>query len=347
MPVSVLTTTPERYGLASAGATLRVVLLVTPVAASRSLALKIDGTTRLQWDGVSASVDPGFTGSVTLVDTTLTVELARVGGWVPGSAVYWSLAYGDSDTPVRSFDGGFAQVAATLVELRPGDGESGVAWRPTVYAEAAFDAGTPLSIDLDVGGAPAARDGRVATPEFWGRTGVTDGRGFVLVQPRRAFAPAAHVALVLRPRVEVSGTAYSGRFEATFSTVDRGPRPSRGPDLAATDSPVRETVRQMAASALRPHGGSPNLATVLPFYLRRSEVGQLVLLKPDVRADLDPVDVPPSETLADLVKHVRPLWGALLDTCDPEVRESLDRAWASGHVIEQVGALAVVLYGGF
>lgn len=346
MTVRLVSQSPETRGLAAADAAIALELAVEAGASARSLATKVGGVTVATWSGGTPTVAAGYQATVLLDETRLTFSLTRDGGWTHGAAVAWSVAYGDSLTAVRSFEGSFARVGATVAALRPGDGASGVARRPVVYAEATFDAGTPLGVDLEVGGEPAILWGVPVTPAFAGRAGVVGSAAHGLAQPRRAFAPGARVELVVRPVVSVGGTAYRGRAAYAFAVAPRAARPSLLPDVPPDPHPVRETVRLVAASALRPDGGSPNLATALAFYATRAEVGALVRHRLGAAGDLAPADVADAATLAALVEHVRPLWSALLDTAPPEAREALGRAWASGHVVEQVGAVAVVLFGG-
>ena len=345
MSVVLATVSPALRGLAAPGDPLTLGLVVEANATSRSLTVKVGGATVLTWSGGSPTVADGYSGNVSVDDTTLTLTLTltKTGGWAHGAAVDWVAAYGDSLTPNTWFEGSFAQVAATITLVRPADATSGVSRRPLVYVEAAFDIGAPTAVDLDLDGATAIRWGSVQTPAFEGRAGVTGSGAFGLAQPRRAYAWGARVPVAIRPVVTVSGTPYRGLAETSFVVTDRTPRGLGGPSFTLPTNPVRATVAGLLASALRPDGGSPELPVALAFYLRRSTVGSIASAAARTGPDLEPVDVPPAATLYALVEHVRPMWRALLEGARPDTREALSRAWGSRHVIEQVGALCVVL----
>lgn len=343
MTVRLVTLNPEPRGLAADDAALSARLEVEAGATGRSLAVKVDGSTVLTWSGGSPTVSGGFGGSVVLDGTTLDVEVTKVGGWAHGTAVTWSVSYYDSVTASESFEGSFALVGVTIVRTSPVAGGSGAARRPDIYVEATPDAGTPIGVDLAVGGEAAILSAVVQTPAFEGRAGVAGSNGYGVVRPRRAFAWGARVDVISRPVVSVSGTAYWGRHAFTFTTTPRPTRATSEQDTQPFEDPVCETVRQLAASALRPDGGSPSLAQVAAFYMRRTEVGGLVPLPPDNAAELDSIDIPHWDTLTAFVKHIEPLWRALLAGAPPEFHEALGRAWASGHVAERVGAICVIL----
>jgi len=341
--VRLVTRNPEPRGLAADDAALSARLEVEAGATGRSLAVKVDGSTVLTWSGGSPTVSGGFGGSVVLDGTTLDVEVTKVGGWAHGTAVTWSVSYYDSVTASESFEGSFALVGVTIVRTSPVAGGSGAARRPDIYVEAKPDAGTPLGVDLVVGGEAAILNTVVQTPAFVGRTGVTESNGYGVAQPRRAFAWGGRVEVIARPVVSVSGTAYWGRHAFTFTTTPRSSRATPELPVPPSDDPVRETVRQLAASALRPDGGSPALTHVLDFYLRRTEVGGLLPQAPGLAVELDPIDIPHWDTLTAFVNHIEPLWRTLLSGAPPEFHEALARAWSSGHVAERVGAVCVIL----
>lgn len=343
MTVRLLSMSPEPRALAADDASLTARLEVEAGATSRSLAVKVDGSTVLTWSGSSPTIAGGYGGSVTLDDTTLDVVVTKTGGWAHGAAVSWSISYHDGVTATESYDGAFALVGVTIVRTLPVAGASGVARRPSIYVEATPDAGTPLGVDLDVGGEAAILGVAVQTPAFEGRTGVSGSNGYGVAQPRRAFSWGARVDVVARLVVSVSGTPYWGRHVFTFTVTPRASRAVPGQDTPSVDDPVLETVRQLAASALRPDGGSPGLSDVVAFYLRRTEVGGLVQTPPGRARDLDPIDIPSWTTLSAFVDHIEPLWRALLDAGPPEFHEALARAWSSGHVAERVGAICVIL----
>lgn len=343
MTVRLLEQSPETRGFAAAGAAIVVTLEVEAGATSRNLAVKVGSVTVLTWTGGSPTISAGYSGSATLDETSLAISLTKDGGWTSGAAVEWAVVYHDSLTSTTSFEGSFAQVAVSSITLRPGVGASDVSRRPHVYAEAVCSAGTHLGVDLALDGEDALLWGAPQTPAFEGRAGALVAGAFGLAQPRRAFAWGARVSGVARPVVDVSGTAYRGRVPFSFAVVGRPARPSGGSEGGGFTDPVRETVRRMAASVLRPDPGSPSLPVVMGYYLARAEVGRLALLDPRTPTDIDPVDIPDAAALLAFVEHVRPLWRALLEGAPSELRESLSRAWASGHAVEQVAAVCVVL----
>lgn len=318
-----------------------------PDATSRSLGIKVDAVTRLQWDGETLTLSPGWSGSASLVGEDLTVTLRPTAGWSSGTAYALYATYQDALTsPAAVASGQVAQVGFTTDFRTPAQGDSAVGRRPLIHFAATPDAGTPAGADLTVTGRPAISDETAATPEFEARAWALGGASYAQATWRRYFDYGARVEVVAKPGTTISGTTYRRAFSWTFTVVGKTRRPDALEEIPISGHPTLDYLRESAAACLRPDSGSPNIATGCAYLARRSVVGQLVRFAPTYDYAYAPEDVPTESGLQDLVVRVRPVWRAAIDELVPvEWRATLTTAWESGNVVEQAATVAVILLG--
>ena len=145
MPTSLQSTSPEYRAIVAANTAIIAVFTIELNATGRSLALKVGGSTVLSWDGTTTTVASGYSGSVTLSETTLTVTLTKTGGWTHATGVVWSVSYTDSVTNSIQRDGAHIYLTETLEMATPPSGSRDAARRPWVLTEASASAGTVTS----------------------------------------------------------------------------------------------------------------------------------------------------------------------------------------------------------
>lgn len=344
MPTSLQSTSPEYRAIVAANTAIIAVFTIELNATGRSLALKIGGSTVLSWDGTTTTVASGYSGSVTLSETTLTVTLTKTGGWTHATGVVWSVSYTDSVTNSIQRDGAHIYLTETLETATPPSGSRDVARRPWVLTEASASAGTVVGMDLQMNGENAIEGGVVNSPDYEGFTGVSGTKGYAIARPRRFYQYGQSVDIRARLRVSVSSVVYRGSLSRT---VVVGERPLRiGPlaDITPSTHPLLEAARRLMDGALRPAADGPNLGSVLPYYIRRTEIGGLARWYAENTPDPTGVDLPSYPALVALVTDLRPLAAPLFNECaHPADLDSLLSAWRSESVLEQVGALCVLL----
>lgn len=344
MRSTLQSTSPEYRAVVAANTPIVAVFSIELNASGRSLAMKVGGVTVLAWDGTTTTISSGYGGSVTLSGDALTATLTKTGGWTHATGVVWSVSYTDSVTNSIQRDGAHVYLTETLENAEPTAGSRDVARRPWVLTEASVDGGTVVGMDLQVNGENAIEAGVVNSPDYEGFTGVIDAKGYAIVRPRRFYQYNQSVVVRARLRVSVSSIVYRGSLSRTLVVGERPLRIGALPDITPTSHPLLEAARRLVEGALRPSADGPNLASLMPYYVRRTEIGGLIRWYGENTPDPASADLPSYATLIELVADVRPLAVPLFNECaHPAELDSLLAAWRSDSVMEQVGALCVLL----
>lgn len=344
MRSTLQSTSPEYRSIVAANTPIIAVFSIELNASGRSLAMKVGGVTVLTWDGSTTTIASGYGGSVSLSGDTLTATLTKTGGWTHATGVTWSVSYTDSVTNSIQRDSAHIYLTETLETAEPKTDARDVGRRPWLLTEASASGGTVVGMDLQVNGENAIEDGVVNSPDYEGFTGVVASKGYAIARPRRLYQYDQSLVVRARLRVSVSSVVYRGSLSRTLVVGARPLRIGTLPDIVPTTHPLLEAARRLLESALRPAPDGPNLASVLPYYVRRTEIGGLARWYGENTPDPSSADLPSYAALVALVADVRPLAIALFNECaHPADLDSLLAAWRSDSVMEQVGALCVLL----
>lgn len=341
MPTALSSFLPEDLSLVSPTTSL-VFAFLRPVGANTgALEVSVNAAPLLAWsEGAPPVFSPGYTGSVTVVGTTLTATITPTAPWTPGTPLVWLVTYQDSSTPVFTETGHFAQIDTPVALLSPEASALDVAARPGIYASFSVSAGVPVGVDLRANDVWLMLDGR-PTDQATGTSGAAGSTAYCACTPRRKFPQGQDIRVRARPLVVLSGLVYSRVYDYGFRTRDAALSTHLlGPLDTPHASPLGETIRLLLKATLRPRGVGA-LDPVVNWLIHSSEVGQIALLP---HATLLPADLPSGEDLIALVRKATPVWrAAWLALGQPETRDALDAAWKSGHPVEQAAALALLI----